>query len=328
MSRFFGFVFAACLLATGTSASAQATNPPDWPKSLTLASGSPGGTFYIYGEAVAKILSESLKIAVNDLPTGGSEHNVKLVESGGAQLGLLTMGTGLQGWNGTGDWTSGQRYRKMRALFPMYDQPFQFVTLRRSGITTIAQFNNRNVGTGPRAGVQSFYIPAILAAIGVSAKIGYGSWESVANDLLGGRYDALVAFTGVPMPALKQVEAKEPLVFVSPTPEQIEAIRKAMPELTISQVGSGVYASLDKTDTTVGLYSFGIGRDDLPDELVYRLVKAVFENQPRLVKVTPAASETIPQNAVKDTFLLFHPGAVRYYREIGIKIPDELAPMN
>jgi hypothetical protein len=45
MSRFFGFVFAACLLATGTSASAQATNPPDWPKSLALASGSPDGTF-------------------------------------------------------------------------------------------------------------------------------------------------------------------------------------------------------------------------------------------------------------------------------------------
>jgi uncharacterized protein len=284
--------------------------------------------FCIYGEAVAKILSESLKIVVNDLPTGGSEHNVKLVESGGAQLGLLSMGTGLQGWNGTGDWTNGQRYRKMRAIFPMYDQPFQFVTLRRSGITAVAQFNNRSVGTGPRAGVQSFYIPAILAAIGASAKIGYGSWDSAAVGLLEGRYDAIVTLTGVPMPALKQVEDKEPLVFASLTPEEIEAIRKAMPELTISEVGSGVYKSLDKTDTTVGMYAFAIGRDDLPDELVYRLVKAAFENQPRLVKLTSAASETVPQNAVKDTFLPFHPGAVRYYREIGIKIPDALVPTN
>jgi TRAP transporter TAXI family solute receptor len=327
MSRFFGFVFAACLLAISTSTTVPAANP-DWPKSLTLGTASPGGVFYVYGEAVAKILTESLKIDVNPLPTQGSEHNVKLVESGGAQLGLLSMGTGLQGWNGTGDWTSGQRYRKMRALFPMYDSPFQFVTLRRSGITTLAQFNNRNVGTGPRAGVQSFYVPAILAAIGVSAKISYGSWESAAFGLLEGRYDALVAFAGVPMPAVKQAEAQEPLVFVSPTPEQIEAIRKAMPELTISQIGSGVYTSLDKTDTTVGMYVFAIGRDDLPDELVYQLVKAVFENQPRLVKATSAARETIPQNAVKDTFLPFHPGAARYYREIGIKIPDALVPTN
>ena len=250
---------------------------------------------------------------------------MKLIESGDAQLGIITMGVGLQGWNGTGDWTKGQHYRKMRALFPMYDTVFQFVALRRSDITTVAQFNNRNVAVGPRAGTGGTYGPAILAAIGISAKFGNGSWESQASDLLEGRYDALVAVSGVPFPVLKQVEAKEPLVFVSLTPEQIETIRKAKPEFTISQIGSGVYTSLDKAYTTVGLYTFAIGRDDLPDELVYQLVKAVFENQPRLVKANSAARETVPQNAVKDTFLPFHPGAVRYYREIGIKIPDALA---
>jgi TRAP transporter TAXI family solute receptor len=326
MSRLIGFVFAG-LLAIGIPTTVPAANS-DWPKSLTLGTASPGGVFYVYGEAVAKILTESLKIVVNTLPTQGSEHNVALIESGGVQLGLLTMGTGLQGWNGTGDWTKGQRYRKMRALFPMYDNAFNFITLRRSGITTVAQFSGRNIATGPRAGAQGSYVPAILAAIGVSAKIGNGSWDSVTADMVEGRYDALVVLAGAPFPALKKVEAKEPLVFVSLTPEQIEAIRKAMPELTISQIGSGVYTSLDKTYTTVGLFTFAIGRDDLPDELVYQLVKAVFENQPRLVTATSAASQTVPQNAMKDTFLPFHPGAVRYYREIGIKIPDALVPTN
>jgi TRAP transporter TAXI family solute receptor len=327
MSRFFGFVFAACLLAFATSISVPAASP-DWPKSLTLATASPGGVFYIYGEAVAKILTESLKIDVNPLPTQGSVHNIKLIESGGAQLGLLTMGIGLQGWNGTGDWTSGQRYRKMRALFPMYDSPLQFVTLRRSGITTVDQLNNRNVGVGPRAGAQAIYVQQIFPAIGISAKFVYGSWESQASDLLEGRCDALGATVGIPFPALKQLETKEPVAFASLTPEQIETSRKAMPELNISQIDAGVYPFLEKTYTTVGLFTFVIGRDDLPDELVYQLVKAVFENQSRLVKATSAASETIPQNAVKDTFLPFHPGAVRYYHEIGIKIPDELAPTN
>jgi uncharacterized protein len=325
MFRFFGFVFAGCLLAIWTSTSVPAANP-DWPKSLTLVTASPGGAFYVYGEEMAKILTESLKIDVNPLPTQGSVHNVKLVESGDAQPGLLFMGVGLQGWTGTGDWTHGQRYRKMRALFPMYDYSFQFVTFRRSGITTVAQFNNRNVGTGPRGGPQGVYIPAILEAIGVSARITYGSYDTVKKDMQGGRYDALVVSGPAPFPALQQLEAQEPLVFVSLTPEEVEAIRKAIPELTISQISSGVYTSLDKTYTSVGLYCFGIGRDDLPDELVYQLVKAVFENQPRLVKATSTASESIPQNAVKNTFLPFHPGAVRYYREIGIKIPDALVP--
>ena len=164
-----------------------------------------------------------------------------------------------------------------------------------------------------------------MAAIGVSANIGYGSWESQTSDLLGGRYDALLVGFGKQFPALKQLEAKEPLVFASLTPEEIEAIRKAM-ELTISQIGSGVYTSLEKTYTTVGVYAFAIGRDDLPDELVYQLVKAIYVNHARLLKAVSAAAETLPQNVDKNTFMPFHPGAIRYYREIGIKIPDELAP--
>jgi uncharacterized protein len=55
------------------------------------------------------------------------------------------------------------------------------------------------------------------------------------------------------------------------------------------------------------------------------LVKAVHDNQPRLVSSTDSAKETVPQNVLKDTFLPLHPGALRYYREIGITIPDVLA---
>jgi TRAP transporter TAXI family solute receptor len=327
MSRFFGFVFATSLFAIWTTTYVPAANP-GWPVSLSLATGSPGAVYYVYGEAVAKILTESLKISVNQVPSQGPVHNVKLVESGGAQLGLITMGVGLQGWNGTGDWATGQRYRKMRALFPMYDTAFQFVTLRRSGITTVTEFNNRNVGVGPRAGTGGEYVPEMFSVIGISAKIGNGSYDTAASDLLQGRYDALVVTSGVPTPAVRQVEAKEPLMFIGLTPEQIEAIRKTMPELTISHIGSGVYSSLDKRYTTLGLFNFAIGRDDLPDELVYQLVKTIYVNHDRLLKAYPTAAETLPQNVDKNTFLPFHPGAVRYYREIGIKIPDALASTN
>ena len=101
-----------------------------------------------------------------------------------------------------------------------------------------------------------------------------------------------------------------------------------MPEFSPSKIAAGTYRSLDKDYVTIGVYNFAIGRADLPDDLVYQLVKAVFENQPRLVKAHSAASETLPQNVDKNTFLPFHPGAVRYYREIGISIPDSLVPTN
>ncbi len=290
MSRFTGLIFAACLLAIATSTGVLAANP-DWPKSLTLGTASPGGIYYVYGEELAKILTEKLAITVNPLPTQGPVHNVKLLDSGGAQLGLTTMGVGLQGWNGTGDWTGGKQFRNMRALFPMYDTPLQAVVLQRSGITAFAQLANKRVFVGPKAGTGGTYIPPIMKLLGIPAEISYGSFDVAAAELLAGNADTIVTLTGAPVPAVQDVEAKEPVTFIAFSAEQIEAIRKAMPEFSPSTI-------------------------------------AVFESQPRLVKASPAASDTLPQNVVKDTFLPFHPGAVRYYREIGISIPGALVATN
>jgi TRAP transporter TAXI family solute receptor len=327
MSRLIGFALMACLLAMGTSSSVLAADP-DWPKSLTLATGSPGGVYYIYGESLVPILTERLGIPVNHLPTQGPVHNIKLVESGGAQLGLITMAVGLQGWNGVGDWTAGKQLRNMRALFPMYDTPFQAVVLKRSGITTLAQIDKKRVGVGPKAGTGGTYIPEIMKVLGISAEISNGSFADMAGELFAGRYDAIMTLTGAPMPAIQEAEAKELVTLISLSPEQIDAIRKTMPEFSPSKIAAGTYRALDKDYDTFGVYNFAIGRTDLPDELVYQLVKAVFENQPRLVKAISIASETRAQNVVKNTFLPFHPGAVRYYREIGIKIPDSLVSTN
>jgi len=325
MFRLMGSMFAACLLVIGTSASALAADA-NWPTSLTLGTASPGGIYYVYGDALAKILTEKLGITVNPLPTQGPVHNVKLLDSGGAQLGLTTMGVALQGWNGTGDWTNGKSFRNMRALFPMYDTPFQAVVLQKSGITTLAQLDKKRIAVGPKAGTGGTYIPAILKLLGISAEIDNGSFEAMAAALVTGQSDALILLTGAPVPAIQDVVGKEPVTFISPSSEQIEAIRKAMPEFSPSKIAAGTYRSLDKDYFSIGMYNFGVGRADLPDGLVYQLLKAVFESQPRLVNVSSAASDTIPQNVVKNTLLPFHPGAVRYYREIGISIPQSLAP--
>jgi TRAP transporter TAXI family solute receptor len=327
MSRFIGFVLAASLCTIGISTSVPAASP-DWPKSLTLATASPGGVYYVYGEELAKILTEKLGIATNPLPSQGPVLNLKLVDSGAAQLGFITMGVGLQGWNGTGDWTNGKQLRSMRALFAMYDTPFQAVVLQRSGIAALAQLDKKRIGVGPKASTAGTYVPAILKVLGISAEISHGSYDAMGADLLDGRIDAIVTLTGAPVPAIEQVEAKEPITLIDLSSEQIEAIRKAMPEFSPSRIAAGTYRSLKKDYVTFGVYNFAIGRADLPDDLVYQLVKAAYDNQSRLVKANSVASETVPKNVDKNTFLPFHPGAVRYYREIGVKIPVSLVPTN
>ena len=154
---------------------------PKWPTSLTLGTASPGGIYYVYGDALAKILTEKLGIWVNPLPTQGPVHNVKLLDSGGAQLGLTNKRVGLQGWNGTGDSTNGKSFRNMRALFPMYDTPLQAVVLQKSGITTLAQLDKKRIAVGPKAGTGGTYIPAILKLLGISAEIDNGSFRSYGH---------------------------------------------------------------------------------------------------------------------------------------------------
>ncbi len=327
MSRLMGCLFAAYLLAIGTSTSVPAANP-DWPKSLTLTTASPGGVYYIYGEELAKILTEKLGIEVNPLPTQGTVHNIKLLDIGTAQVSLITMAVGLQGWNGTGDWTGGKQFRNMRALFPMFDNPVQTVVLQRSGFTTLAQLDKKRIGAGPKSGTGGIYTPEILKVLGLSAEVNFGSFDAMITALFAGRHDAFMTMAGAPMTVIRDAAAKEPITLIGFSPEQIETTRKAMPELSPSKIAAGTYPGLEKDYVTIGVYNFGIARADLPDDLAYQLVKAVFEGQPRLQKAHPVASETIPQNALKNTFLPFHPGAVRYYREIGIKIPDTLVPTN
>jgi TRAP transporter TAXI family solute receptor len=317
-------MFSACLLVAATSTSVLAANAT-WPKSLTLGTASPGGVYYVYGEELAKILTDKLGVPVNPFPTQGSIQNVQLLANGGAQLGLITMSVGLQGWNGTGDWTKGKQFKEMRALFPMYDNPFQAVALARSGITSWAQLNGKRIGVGPPSGVPATYAPAFFKIVGISSELSHGSYDGMTAQLLDGRIDAILVNLGAPAPAIQDVDSKEPVVFLSFSAEQMQAIRKEMPEFAPSTVPARAYRSLDHDYITIGAPNFGIGRADLPDDLVYRLVKAVFDNRPRLVKATSAATDTVPQNVVKDTFLPFHPGAVRYYREIGIGIPDALA---
>jgi uncharacterized protein len=324
LGSLFAVVALAVLMSTGASAAAG----PDWPKSLTLTTASPGGVYYIYGEELAHILTEKLGITVNPLPTQGAVQNVQLLERGAAQLALITMSTGREGWNGVGAWTKGQQFRNIRALFPMYDNPFQAVVLQRSGLATLSQLDKKRVGVGPRSGNGATYAPEILKVVGISAQLSYGSYDDIATELLAGRVDALLTLLGAPVPAIQHVDAKEPVQFLSLSPEQMQAIRNEIPDFSPSRIVAGTYRLLDKDYVTVAVPNFVIGRDDLADDLVYQLVKAAFENQSRLIKATPAALDTLPQNAVKNNFLPFHPGAVRYYREIGIKIPDALVPIN
>ena len=114
------------------------------------------------------------------------------------------------------------------------------------------------------------------------------------------------------------MEAKKKITFVEPSREEILTLRLARPELTPATIPVGVYPSLTKSYVSVGLYNFAVANKDLPDDLAYAIVDAVFANHQELLEAHPAAAETVPANFVHNTFLPYHPGAFRYYANRGL----------
>lgn len=289
------------------------------PKSLTLGTASVGGTYFIYGGVVATLLTEKIGINVSTQQTQGPNQNLLLVDSKGVELGMVTMGVALHGFNGTG-WANGKKYNNVRALFPMYDTPFHFITTDKTGIKSVADMAGKNVGVGPKAGTPGTYFPLMFDALGIKATIRNGGASDMASQLGDGLLDVFAFAAGVPIAAYSELEAQRPVQFITFTDAQLKTLSEKIPELSPSVIPKGTYKSLTTDHKTVGLYNFAIAHKDLPDDIAYKIVQAVLENNSTMVKGHSAAAETVAKNADKNTFLPFHPGAVKYYKEKGIAL--------
>jgi uncharacterized protein len=291
-----------------------------FPRRIALATASPGGVFLVYGQALAPILSRALQIEVTAEATQGAVQNVILLEKRQTMLAFVNTGPALQGWNGS-DWAKGTRYRSLRVMFPMYDTAFQFVVHKRLAAKSLDDFSGLRIGGGPRGGTSGAYVEQIFKALGIPALVRHGAWDNLGSQLAERELDGAAAAIGAPFPVLAQLDTQQIIDFIAPSPEQIASIRKQIPEVTPSMIAAGTYRSLAKDYSTVGLYNFAVAHKDLSDDLVYRIVKAVFENRAELVKAHLVANETVPENIERNTLFPLHPGALRYYREKGIAIP-------
>src|SRR5260370_15643797 len=278
---------------------------------LAIATASPGGPSLAYGQGLARILSRALGQDVTGQPTQGPAQNGLVLQKKPSTLAFITMGVGMQAWNGS-DWTKGTPYRSMRVIFPMFDTAFQFVAAKRLHLNWLEDLTGLHIGAGPRAGTGGTYLPMLFKALDIKASFRFGAWESMTSQLKGGELDAIAFATGFPTPALTELIAAQPLDFVQPSADQIAVIRKELPEITPSTVPAGTYSSLARDYQTIGLYNFAVAHKDLADDLVYRIVKAVFDNRGELVKPQPSATQTIPATLTRDTLLPLHPASNRY----------------
>lgn len=317
--------FAAIMAASViTTAPAFAQDRDGWPSDLTIGTASQGGVYFVYGNGMASFLAGELGINASGEVTGGPVQNVTLVQTGDHDIGLVTMGPMYEAWTGVSELAPGLEHTDVRALFPMYETPFQGITLRASGITSVSDLAGRRVSVGPAGGTPGTYWPRFFDALDVNATVSFAGAADAASQLQDGLIDAFVFAAGLPISAFSQLDAEADVVTFGFTDEEHARIMEAFPEVSDFTIPAETYPSQTDDQSSVAMWNFAVVHQDMPESLAYEITKTVLENNPRMMQIHAAAEATLIENWDKNGFLPYHPGAVRYLEEQGIEVPDEL----
>lgn len=315
---------AAVTAGVSIMAGAAMADRSDWPNSMTVGTASQGGAYFVYGNGLANFLGDELGIRASGEVTGGPVQNVTLVQTGDHDIGLVTMGPMFSALQGESQLAPGLRHTEVRALFPMYQTPFQVVALQRSGISTVSDLDGKRVSVGPAGGTPGTYWPQFFNTLGVDARVSNAGAADAAGQLQDGLIDAFAFAAGVPTAAFSQLAAEASVNIFGFTSDELSTLLAAHPEVAHYVMAGGTYTGFDDDIDSVAMWNFAVAHKDMPESLAYEITKLVMENHDRMMQIHSAARETLPENVDKNGFLPFHPGAVRYFEEIGMTIPDDL----
>lgn len=316
--------FGAAGFAALSMTTASALDRTDWPENFTVGTASQGGTYFVYGSGWANLVAEQLGMTAGSEVTGGPVQNAALVQTGDLDFGMVTMGPAFDAVNGESALAPGLKHDKIRAIFPMYKTAFHVMTLKSSGIDSIEDIPDGSVvGVGPAGGTPGTYWPRFLEALGKDVDIRHGGAADLAGQLQDGLIDVYTWAAGIPFPAYSQVEAQVDVEFFGLSEEQVAMLVENQPVSPFT-IPAGTYGTMSEDHASVSMWNFAIAHADLPDDFVYAVVDSVMGNNAKMLEIHKAAIETVPENFDKNTFLPWHPGAVRWFEENGFDIPDEL----
>lgn len=291
---------------------------------LTLLTGSAGGVFAEYGDVLTNVLADKAALDARARPSGGSNDNIRALEKGEAGFGLVNMGPAYDAWIGRMPFDKDGPQKQLRALFAMYETPFSLVALKSRGVGKLADLKGRTVGVGPAGGPGEVFFKGLAQALGLDAKLATGSASELAQRVLSGEIDAFWFGAGLPVGAFVQVVEKGDGIVFGMTDEEVAAFRKAFAYFAPYEIPAGTYRGQTTPLKTAAVWNFVLSGSHVPDDLAYAVTKAALDNAPAIAAKVPAAAGTSAANALANTFLPFHPGAVRYYREKGVSLPPDL----
>ena len=200
-------------------------------------------------------------------------------------------------------------------------------SLKKTGIKSIMDLNGKSVGVGPIGGTPATYWPLIFEVAGIKpGRIVNASSADLNSQLKDGMLDANGNSVGLPWVTITEVETTDPVNAYGVPSEVADKFIAKYPYFAKGVIPKGTYKSNPDQDLpTLTLWNFMVVPKDTPDDFVYEVVKATFDNVDILIATHKSASEVKTENVIYSPVPL-HPGAVKFYQEKGITLPANLIP--
>jgi len=255
------------------------------------------------------------------MATGGSAVNHLPIERG--ELDIATSALPADWWVLNGMHFAKTKLSNFATLLPANKAFHHAFTYIDSPIKSWKDLDAKRVQLGARASATALTNEEILQVLGVNPKFFFSTPNEAIDMVKDRRVDAMVYGVGAPWSGIMDISKDVQIRLIPMKPEEQEKVAKTLPYLAPSVMPSKTYSFQNEDYPTVSTYPNLIVRPALSEELVYKLTKVAWEHWDEVVKGVPAAKWVSPKDIVYMVAPV-HPGAVKYYKEIGINIPDRL----
>ncbi len=289
---------------------------------LSIGTAPPGGAFFVVGGALGEVLTQfggEYGWQVTGEATKGTQENIRRLTAGELDFALANSAITYFAVRGEGGW---KKPHAVRAVMTLAPNVALFITPRNSGVKTMRDLKGKRTVIGPAGAGFDFFVRPILEAHGVAwddLQVLYDTQADAVSLLADGA--AAAAFLGgaIPTASITQAAASGDIHFVPFDPDAVDELVERYPFFDRATIKAGTYRNQDTDFAGMNVGSMHlIAAAAQDEELVYRVTRTIYENRESVVEKHPAGRAINPTVAVRDTGTEFHPGAVRYYREIGI----------
>lgn len=289
------------------------------PVAINLATGGTSGTYYAVGGVLKTVLDSKLTLStLNVASTGASVANVNMITDGEAQMAILQSDVINYAHEGTGQFEGAPEDNALWVA-GIYNETVQI--LAKPGINSVADLKGKTVCVGDVGSGTEINAWQVLGAAGLTKDditAVNGSFQDGVDQLKDGKIDAAFTVAGAPTTAIVDYATTNTLNLVSLTEDELAAIQAEYPFLIRDDLKADTYTGQDSDVTCVAIQATLVASEELSEDVVYEFVKAMFDNQADLEAGHAKFAFLDPTSASAGATVPLHPGAEKYYKEVGV----------